>query len=119
MGKTKLTERREREAGPEADSGSDGAPDVLEVIAITNNLATFAREGLHNVSVILRCVSFEGEPTPKEPEKCEGWGWYPLDALPAPMFEGSLWGIRCHLAGKVFLPESESDVSTGAPRASR
>jgi 8-oxo-dGTP diphosphatase len=27
-----------------------------------------------------------GEPEVREPEKCEGWGWYDLDALPEPLF---------------------------------
>lgn len=27
-----------------------------------------------------------GEPEVREPEKVEGWDWYPLDALPSPLF---------------------------------
>ena len=28
-----------------------------------------------------------GVPEVMEPEKCESWGWYSLDALPTPLFE--------------------------------
>ena len=28
----------------------------------------------------------EGEPELKEPDRCEGWGWYNLDNLPEPLF---------------------------------
>lgn len=27
-----------------------------------------------------------GEPQVLEPDKCESWAWYPLDALPTPLF---------------------------------
>lgn len=37
-----------------------------------------------------------GEPTVLEPDKCESWDWYDLDALPDPMF------IYCKLAVEAY-----------------
>jgi 8-oxo-dGTP diphosphatase len=31
-------------------------------------------------------VDADGEPMVLEPDKVEGWGWYPWDALPEPLF---------------------------------
>jgi 8-oxo-dGTP diphosphatase len=39
----------------------------------------------------------EGEVVNREPDKCEGWEWFALDALPAPLFaidESTLAAIR-------------------------
>ena len=41
-----------------------------------------------------------GEPEVREPDKVEAWGWYPLDALPSPLFatmESALAALRGEL----------------------
>ena len=45
-------------------------------------------------------TEFEGQVTLREPEKCEGWDWYDLDALPQPMFPPSQIIIDAHLSGR-------------------
>jgi 8-oxo-dGTP diphosphatase len=43
----------------------------------------------------------EGEPANREPDKCEGWSWFALDDLPAPLFaidESTLAAIRAYAA---------------------
>lgn len=40
----------------------------------------------HYVHIGLVADWVGGEPQVLEPEKCDGWGWYPLDALPQPLF---------------------------------
>lgn len=47
------------------------------------NLIAYGRHYVH-VTVVAECAA--GEPELREPEKCEGWDWYPLDALPQPLF---------------------------------
>lgn len=45
----------------------------------------------HYTDIGLTADWVEGEPILMEPNKCEGWGWYPLDDLPGPRpFFGSV-----------------------------
>ncbi len=44
-----------------------------------------------------------GEPTVKEPEKCEAWGWYDIDNLPAPLFGGIPSAIEAYKTGKNYF----------------
>ena len=42
-------------------------------------------EGQHWLSLIYVCEDFSGEARVVEPEKLPEFGWFPLDALPAPL----------------------------------
>ncbi len=72
------------------------------VIAVTNNLETFARTGKHHVSVILYTNRFRGEPVLMEPEKCVGWSWFDPRRLPEPHFEASRRAVTCWLRGAFY-----------------
>lgn len=45
----------------------------------------------HYITHFFQADYVSGEPEDKEPEKCEGWAWYPIDMLefesPYPMFK--------------------------------
>ena len=41
----------------------------------------------HYITFFVRVEVAEEEPRLLEPEKCEGWQWFPLDELPTPLFE--------------------------------
>lgn len=41
----------------------------------------------HYVDVAFAATCAAGEPAVCEPEKVERWDWYPLDALPTPLFQ--------------------------------
>ncbi len=43
-----------------------------------------------------------GEPVVLEPEKCEGWGWYSLDALPEPNFTMIPLAIEAYKTGRNY-----------------
>ena len=45
-----------------------------------------ASDGKHYVTLFVFITEFEGSPACLEPEKCEGWQWFSLDRLPAPLF---------------------------------
>ncbi len=41
------------------------------------------REGDERVDFFLSCGEWSGEPANCEPQRCDGVGWFPLEALPA------------------------------------
>ncbi|MFF3851138.1 NUDIX domain-containing protein [Streptomyces sp. NPDC002328] len=49
------------------------------------------------LQLVFRARKWEGEPSVLEPDKCVGWDWWPLDALPEPLVpytRAALDGIR-------------------------
>jgi 8-oxo-dGTP diphosphatase len=61
----------------------------LEIAAVrfqfVANVTTYAPR--HYVHIGLLADWATGEPRVLEPDKCDGWAWWPLDAPPAPLFE--------------------------------
>lgn len=72
-----------------------------EVIAITNNLETYQKEGLHYISVILLAKKYSGELKNLEPKKCKELLWVDPHNLPLPHFDASRMGVSCYLK-KIF-----------------
>lgn len=68
-----------------------------QVIAVTNNLATYHESGKHYISVALLATQFSGQLTLKEPDKCEGWLWVDPTQVPSPQFDASEQSIQCYL----------------------
>ena len=58
------------------------AEENLEVISLANNIVPDA----HFVTIGLLCEKFSGEPKVMEPDEITEWRWFPLDALPTPVF---------------------------------
>ncbi len=56
----------------------------------------------HYVHINLLADWESGELRNREPDKCEGWGWYELDKLPEPIFEMSRQGIVSFLSGENY-----------------
>lgn len=57
--------------------------DNIRLLCLTN-LTKYAPKHYVDIGVIADWKG--GEPRILEPEKCNGWAWYGLDALPAPLF---------------------------------
>lgn len=68
-----------------------------KVIALTNNLETFAEEGVHFISVILVARQFEGEPKITEPHRHTDQRWVDPTDLPEPHFDASRMAVDCYL----------------------
>jgi len=66
----------------------------LQFIGITNNLATYRKEGIHSISLIYYCNDYYGEAQVLEPDKHEQLSWFSLDALPKPLFEPCELGLQ-------------------------
>ena len=58
----------------------------LRLLSVGNYLFTRADGERHYIDVDFVCETPEGEAQLCEPEKCEGWAWYELNALPQPLF---------------------------------
>lgn len=43
-----------------------------------------------------------GEPQVLEPQKCDGWEWYALDALPSPLFRMCQLAVENYRSGNTF-----------------
>ncbi len=58
------------------------------------------------------CLSYvadwkSGEPVNTEPDRCAGWDWYSLSALPSPRTPASEAAIRGYLAGGALFEATE------------
>lgn len=74
-----------------------------KVIAVTNNLRTYANENKHYISINLFTNEFEGNLELKEPEKCEAWNWYQISEIPNPQFDASEFAIECFEKGLFYI----------------
>lgn len=57
----------------------------------------------HYVHVGLLAAAPQGDPLVLEPDKCEGWAFYALDALPEPLFEMTRLALVALREGRVFF----------------
>lgn len=65
------------------------------------NLKQYAPK--HYVHIGLVADWKSGEPEVREPEKCEGWGWYDLDNLPEPLFQALPEHFEAYRTGKTYF----------------
>jgi 8-oxo-dGTP diphosphatase len=59
--------------------------------------------GKHYVHIGLIADWKSGEPKNLEPQKSEGWKWYPLNDLPQPMFEMCRLSFESYKTGKNYF----------------
>ncbi len=57
----------------------------------------------HYIDIGLLADWKSGEPVVLEPEKCESWDWYDLDALPEPLFAGMDKHLEAYRGGNNFF----------------
>jgi 8-oxo-dGTP diphosphatase len=81
------------------------AIDDCEFVGITNDI--FVAESRHYVTLFYRARAWRGSPTVLEPEKCDAWQWWPLDALPENLF----LPLR-HMLDKGLPTRSQAQSST-------
>src|SRR5689334_17182463 len=57
--------------------------ELLDLLGVPDHI--LPAEGQHWISPTFRARHVAGTPTIREPAKCTAIGWFPLDALPAPL----------------------------------
>ena len=70
----------------------------LEVISVTNDMVPTA----HFVTIGMLLKVYDGEPKVMEPDEITKWEWFPLDALPTPIFPPSLKILKNYEEGKFY-----------------
>lgn len=65
-------------------------------------LNTRAYAPKHYVDLAFAADWVSGEPQVLEPEKIDGWAWYPLDALPTPLFGTIPTALEALTTGRTF-----------------
>lgn len=61
----------------------------------------------HYVDVAFAADWVSGEPQVLEPDKIDGWAWYPLDALPSPLFGTIPTALEALKSGRTFWDSNE------------
>lgn len=56
----------------------------------------------HNITFGFLAGSVYGEPSLREPQRCEGWDWYSLSDLPTPLFGSTGRVLEDFLSGEVY-----------------
>lgn len=77
------------------ETGLTITQEMLVPLCVSNTTAY----GSHYIDIEFRCEILDGEPRVMEPEKLESWDWYPLDALPAPIFEAAGMALKSMARG--------------------
>ena len=75
--------------------GIEIGPDELRFVCLIHKLSG----GEEYMNAYFTAQSYRGEPTVCEPTKCGGIGWYPIDALPAPMVEDRILALENYRRG--------------------
>ena len=73
----------------------------VELISLTDELR-YLKDGKQFVVIGFKALSYQGEPQLNNPERFHEWRWFPLDNLPAPLFEGTELMIKNYLAHKIY-----------------
>jgi 8-oxo-dGTP diphosphatase len=71
-----------------------------------SNLTQYNGKHYANIEVVSEWKS--GKPKIAEPDKFEGWGWYPLDKLPKPLFITAPMSVEAYKTGKNFFDSKKS-----------
>jgi 8-oxo-dGTP diphosphatase len=56
----------------------------------------------HWIDVEFLAEIASGEPRTTAPDEIDGWAWYPLDALPGPIFEPAQYALKAYRSGNLL-----------------
>jgi len=70
-----------------------------DVLCVNNDMV----ETAHFVTIGLVSENFEGEAKVMEPDEITEWGWFPMDALPSPLYFPSAKVLENYKKGKFYI----------------
>ncbi len=98
-GKLDFHEELEECARREVEEETGIKANRFELISLTNDIVP----DNHFVTIGFLCRDFEGEPAVKEPDEITEWKWFPLGALPEPLFPPSRKMIKNYIIKRIFI----------------
>lgn len=75
--------------------------DDLKLVSVSNDMVADA----HFITFGFLCERFTGEPEVREPDEITEWKWFPLDALPAPLYFPSERVLANYQDGALYRPQ--------------
>lgn len=97
-GKMNFGERITDAAKREVEEETGLKAKKLRVVSVTNEMT----HDKHFVTIGFLCEEFEGEPSVMEPEEITEWKWFPLNALPKPIFPPSMKLLQNYIDREVY-----------------
>ncbi len=99
-GKMHFREKFEETAHREVleETGINVNKEALKLVSLANDKV----EDAHFVTVGFLCKDFEGEARTMEPDEITEWKWFPLDALPRPVFFPSEKMLKNYLDKEIY-----------------
>ena len=81
--------------------GADVAPNRLKLVGVVDD--TKRADGLHYIHAVFELQDATLKPKLMEPDRCEEWRWFPLDALPLDnLFVAHRKSITSYLTGRLY-----------------
>jgi 8-oxo-dGTP diphosphatase len=99
--KVDLGETMEETAKRETQEETNLEVADLELVSLTNEMR-YLKDGKQFVVIGFKANSYQGELKLNNPERFHEWGWFSLNNLPSPLFEGTELMIENYQAGKIY-----------------
>ena len=80
-------------------------PGKLQLLGVVNDVADKEGQTNHYVRFVYKIMTFTGNITNKEPDKCLGWEWVDKNKIPEPVFVGHIKVIKLYLNDIGFFLE--------------
>ena len=97
-GKIHFGEKIEEAAKRELKEETGVISNTLKIVSVTNEI----RSDAHFVTIGFLCEEFEGEPRVMEPQEITEWKWFPLNALPSPIFPPTMKLLQNYINREVY-----------------
>lgn len=78
--------------------------DTFELVSVCDEMRYIKTDNKHYLGLGVLGKYTGGEPRVMEPEKCEAWKWFSLDALPDHLFEGTASTLKNYQERKFYQP---------------